>query len=192
MTRLMVMMGFLVAFGAGLTVGMRMQPTPPAVSGPTTRPTTRGSSWLVAELDLTSEQQEQMRQIWSETVGRGRRQVEEQRRQLRQERDRAIEELFGEELKPKYEQILRDYAQRNSELDRQWRSMYQEAVERTRQILTDEQRARYDQLRLHEPDRGGREDRPPRRDDRSNREQTRRGGDRATTLPEPIRESPSR
>src|SRR5438874_12128139 len=98
-TKLLILVGFLVAFAAGLVVGVQKGrslslATPGAPNEPTTRPTTRTSrhgGMLAKELNLTPEQQEQLNQIWSETLRRGGHERDEQRRQYRSERDAALE-----------------------------------------------------------------------------------------------------
>jgi Spy/CpxP family protein refolding chaperone len=82
MAKLMVVIGFLVAFAAGLTVGIELRQTsvaqPPLAGGPmpttTTRPTTRqsrGPGWI-DELKLTADQKQKMDQIWSSLARDGR------------------------------------------------------------------------------------------------------------------------
>src|SRR5437868_3006360 len=102
-TKLMVLAGFCVAFAAGVVAGMSgrdlLRPANAAPSGatPTTGPggphhggSGGGPGWLAKELNLSPEQQEQMRQIWSETARRGRGERDEQRRQYRKDREDAI------------------------------------------------------------------------------------------------------
>jgi len=84
-----------------------------------------GPSWLAAELDLTGAQREQMDKIWSEVMGAMGRQRFEQSRALRQERDQAIAAL-----------------------------MTDEAIKRTKEILTPEQAAKYDALMAKQRERG--------------------------------------
>ncbi len=151
----------LVAFAAGLAVGLRPRAVTPA---PTTRPSRHGG-WLAAELKLTPEQQEQMEKIWSETAFRGRHDREEQRRELARRRDQAIADLIRPEDKPKYEQALKAYSDQVEALDNESRLAFQAAVEQTKQILTPEQRTRYEQLRQHQESERGRHDRRGREHD---------------------------
>lgn len=165
MTKLVVFVGFFVAFAAGFTVGLRPRPAAPS---PTSRPSGPGG-WLAAELDLTTEQQEQLDRIWEDTAFRGRHDREEQRRALVRERDEAIVALIRPEDKPKYEALLEEYARRLDALEEEWKSAFQSAVEKTKEILTPEQRAKYEEIRKrHESDRG--------RPDRWRRDRDRDGG----------------
>lgn len=151
MTRAVVMIGFLIAFAAGLGVGVRVLGEGAA---PAARPARHGG-WLAAELNLTPQQQEQMHLIWSDTASRGGRDRDESRRRLFRQRDEAIAKLIRPEDKARYDEILRDHAERVRSLEEQWRTSFQTAVDRTREILTPEQRARYEEmLRHHQRERG--------------------------------------
>ncbi len=142
MTKFVVLLSFMAAFAAGLVVGFQVRrPTAP----PETQPGRRGG-WLAKELNLTPAQQEELDRIWSQTARSGGREREERRRQLVRERDQTIAALIRPEDEWMYDEILREYAEQMDELEREWRASFQAAVERTRQILTPEQRARYDDL----------------------------------------------
>lgn len=154
MTRLMVTIGFVVAFLAGLIVGLnrfgQRHDPPGAASGqPWARhgeaPPDRGG-FLASQLSLSPDQQKQMREIWSQAVGAGRGLMDERRRELRQQREEAIAALIRPEDKASYEAIVNDYARRSVEQDQQWRRAYDEAMQKTRQILTPQQLEKYEQL----------------------------------------------
>jgi Spy/CpxP family protein refolding chaperone len=170
MTKLVVIIGFAVAFAAGLIIGIESRrsgaaatPAPTVSSaGPSTRPMRRGGGWLNSELNLSPDQQQRLNRIWSEMARNGRREQEEKRRALRSERDEEIAALVGEAKKGQYEAIQAHYSDQLKTLDRESRAAFQTAVEDTRQVLTPEQRARYDELLArHQSDRGehGREGR---------------------------------
>ncbi|HOB75713.1 MAG TPA: Spy/CpxP family protein refolding chaperone [Phycisphaerae bacterium] len=147
MTKALVVVCFVAAFAAGLVVGLQWRaPEPPQTKRPS-----RGGGWLARELDLTPSQQEELDKIWSQIARSGGREREERRRQLYRERDEAIVALIRPEDELLYEAILSDYAAQMAELDAEWRTAFDDAVERTRQILTPDQQARCDQLlqRLH-------------------------------------------
>lgn len=147
-TRLIVTAGFVVAFAAGLIGGVQLRralpPHPPSGPGPATRMGRHG--WLAAELGLTAQQQEQMTRIWSDVARRGRGEHEERRRQLRKERDDAIAALIRQEDRAAYEQILKTYSDRMAALEQETRAAFQEAVEKTKQILTPQQREKYEAI----------------------------------------------
>src|SRR5262245_17234543 len=105
MTRVVVILGFLVAFAAGLAVGAGYLGNRNAVGagpGPSTRPM-RDRGWMERELNLTAEQKEQMRKIWSD-LARGGFPHDDKRRQLRRERDEAIAALVRPEDMGKYDE----------------------------------------------------------------------------------------
>jgi Spy/CpxP family protein refolding chaperone len=189
MSKLILIVGFLIAFAAGLVVGTESHhATPPST---TTRPSHRGGSWLTSELGLSPEQQEQMKQIWSPAAFTDPRKREERRRQLARERDEAIAALVRPEDKPAYEAVLTRYTEQVAALDREGRAAFQSAVEKTKQLLTPEQRVRYEQfLQRHQPDRGGprgewRRDRGERgeRGEHGDRSDGRRGDFRPSGVP---------
>jgi Spy/CpxP family protein refolding chaperone len=143
MAKLLMVVGFLIAFGAGMVVGPRV--LNPASALPATRPSGH-NGWLTTELNLNPEQQEQLKRIWSDTAHRGNHEQEDRRRQYRRERDEAIAALIHPEDKGDYDQILKTYSEKVGEMEREWRTSFQASVEKTKQILTPAQRARYEEL----------------------------------------------
>jgi len=145
-TKILLVVVFLVTFAAGAAAGRLVWPSGHHRGGP---------SFLAAELNLTSEQREQMHSIWTEVMGGGGRRSWDQRKVLSQERDQAIAALMTPEQKPQYEKILQDYARKVDELSQERKKTFDQAVERTKQILTPEQAAKYEELLKKTPDRGG-------------------------------------
>lgn len=124
---------FVVVFAAGVSTGV-------LVSHLKARPPHRGS-WLASQLKLTPLQQEQMRKIWEETMGaRGTR---EDRQSIMRERDEAIAALMTEDQRPKYEAIVQECSRKLDELAQKRKAAMDKAIERTMEILTPEQRAKY-------------------------------------------------
>lgn len=159
MTRLIVLIGFLLAFCAGLAVGLTRPVTAaPVIEAPGGRPEGGRRGWLAQQLELSPLQQEQLDEIWSETARRGRHEQFERRRRLRRERDEAIAALIRDEDRPAYEAILREHDERAAELEAEWRESFRAAVERTRALLTPEQREKYQAL-MDRQGWGGGEDR---------------------------------
>ena len=82
MTRVIVIVGFLIAFGAGLMVGhVAWMPHPGGMPGG--GPHGRPDSWIAQQLDLTPDQRVKMKQIWSDVSHRGGPQQGAKRQQLR-------------------------------------------------------------------------------------------------------------
>jgi len=144
--KLIVVIGFLVAFAAGGSAGLLVQP-PPAPREP--------GSWLTRELSLTPEQHAQMKEIWSTAMGDAWRRTSEQRRAVKDQTQAAVRELLTEEQRARYDAIMQEQEQKYAELSNQRRDAFAAAREKTRQILTDEQRARYDELTAKRGDAGG-------------------------------------
>jgi Spy/CpxP family protein refolding chaperone len=191
MVKLVVTFGFLLAFAAGLVVGMEKSSSTPAAPGPATHPS--GPRGMAAELNLSTEQQDQMKKIWSDVAQRGRGQPQqgEHRMQLRQERDEAIANLVHPEDKDKYDQIQKSFRDQVDAMDREMRDAFEKAVKATDEILTPEQRTKYhEMLAKHQPggphDRRGGDHGDRSGDhgvDHGTRSSNSRGNEGATTLP---------
>lgn len=159
MTRLMVTGGFVVAFLAGLIVGLtRLAPQAPQAGGDGDRPRDRGS-WLVEQLSLTPDQQQQMKAIWDEAAKSGHRQQRDQRRRMKETLDAEIAALIREEDRPRYEQLRADYDAKIAAMEAEWKRAFQNAVERTKAILTPEQREKYESILARQQWDGGQRDR---------------------------------
>src|SRR5258705_130467 len=78
--------GYIFGTGSGSATVAAPPTTGPAGRGPVGG----GRGWLPSELNLNAEQQDKMKQIWSEVAGHGRGEQEDRRRQLRHDRDDAI------------------------------------------------------------------------------------------------------
>src|SRR5688572_11814580 len=104
-TKVIVVVGFLVAFGAGLVLGLQLKQ--PAVASVNV-PQREERSWLRTELSLNPQQEEQIRTIWSE-LHHGGRKHDERRRQLRDERDEAIAALLPASAMGDYDKVLAIY-----------------------------------------------------------------------------------
>jgi len=148
--KFILVVAFFVAFAAGMMVGM--------VGGRATAapsPMHLGHSWLAEELKLTAPQQEQLREIWSNVVkegpGGGQRWS-----QLDKQRDQEVRSLLTPEQLSRYDQILRDHRNRLDAMRAETRKRVEEAERRTREILTDSQRIKYDEItrKRHEHEGG--------------------------------------
>jgi Spy/CpxP family protein refolding chaperone len=159
MTKVVVIIGFVLSFAAGLIVGLETKQT--SVASPASPPTTNpshghgGPGQLAVELNLTPDQQEKMKTIWSDVAKHGRGENEDRRRQLRSERDDAVTALIPAADKEKFEQIKKNYSDQMAAMDKEMHARFDEAVKKTREILTAEQRSKYDEiLARHQFDRG--------------------------------------
>ena len=151
-----------LALGAGVAAGMlASRATPPASSGnSTTAPAAPiDRTPLVQELNLSPEQRDRMREIWEGVRGDVHETFADAQR-LQRQRDDALVALLTDEQKAQFEKISQDFKNQFDDLARKRDKVFQSAVERTRQLLNDEQRQRYDAIlktsvgpdgRPHEP-----------------------------------------
>jgi len=137
-TRTVLIISFLVIFAAGVGVGLFV--------GWRTRPRRRGSR-LARELDLTQKQREQMRKIWTESLrGAPRQAIGERRQELREERDQAFQDLLDDKQKAQHKLITEEYSRKQTELSEERKKLFQDAVEKTKLILSESQRKKYEEL----------------------------------------------
>ena len=136
---------FLATFAAGAVTGL-------LVAHLYQRP--HVPSWLGTELNLTSQQREQIHNIWSEVMDVTARQRGEQREALRLERGQKIKALLTAEQQASYEAILTEFSRKDAEMSEQRKQAFEEAVKRTKEILTPEQAAKYDELMQRQREQG--------------------------------------
>lgn len=144
-TRWLIVGLFIVAFAAGGAVAWTLRPHSP-------RPSSRGGSFLLHELNLTAEQQKQMQGIWSNLGKDSWHQDAERRKVIQRQRDEAIRALIPADKKTLLDQILADYQKQMTDLGEQRRRNYEQAVEKTKAILTPEQRSKYEQILARRPE----------------------------------------
>lgn len=136
-TRVLVFLSFVIAFAAGVSLGA-------VVSRPKPRP--RGRGLMAEQLHLNADQQKQMRQIWSDLMQQMRANGEK-RRALTKERQDALRALLATpELQAKYDAIVKEYDQKLSDLAQEGGKAREEANRRTLAILTDAQRAKFEEF----------------------------------------------
>src|SRR5689334_17328190 len=105
MTKLVVIVGFCVAFAAGLTVGMSRARQEGGNLPPASMPTSHPHRGFLSELNVTPEQHEKLDKIW-EFARTGRGEQDRQRQVLREKRDAAIQSLIPAQDREKYEKAL--------------------------------------------------------------------------------------
>lgn len=175
MTRMIVITGFVIAFCAGAMSWEAYKSL--ATNKPKDEPPPSRVSDFERELKLTPEQQKQMKEIWSSMPRGGGRESWGKRNQIYRERDEALAKLIRPEDKPAYDQVLADTKQKLDSLDAAGKKAFEQMKEKTRAILTPEQRVKYEEMMSHGPGFGrdgpGREG--PGRDNR--------GRDRPSTKP---------
>jgi hypothetical protein len=137
-----------LGLSAGVVAGMLVSRLPAAMSGAgqqTALPTSAVSSSLAQELNLTPQQQEQMRQIWENVRG----QVQDcfsQAQDLQKQRDDEIIKLLNDDQKAKFEEISKRFHARDVKIKDDREQILAVAISKTKQLLNDEQRKKYDQI----------------------------------------------
>ncbi len=165
MTRLIVITGFIVAFTAGLMAGFAWKGNliSRAAPGDSPRPGFGGGpgrdpgSWIAQQLDLTPEQQKQMKEIWSEVSHRGGGPARERRGQIRHEQEEAIAKLIHEQDKTAYQKIIDDAKVKADAIEADGRKSFEQAVAKTKSILSADQLKKYEAILAKAPgppDRG--------------------------------------
>jgi len=140
--RLAVMLGFALSFAAGASVGLLASLPKPAEAD---RP--RHGPDLAKQLGLSDEQRSEMNRIWGEFVMSRDREFRDAKREIWQAKDEAIENLLTEPQREEYDAILAECDLRMADMDAQWRAVIDQAVEKTKAILTPEQIKKYEQFR---------------------------------------------
>ena len=135
---LLVMLTIL-AVGAGVVAGMVVSRLPAPAKAAT------GQSALAQELQLSAQQSEEMRTIWEGVRDKVRTGYESADR-LNRQRDQAIQAMLTPEQKAQFEKLTRDFADRFTDLRKDRDAAFAQAVEKTRKLLSDEQRQKYDEL----------------------------------------------
>ncbi len=132
-----------LALGAGVFAGMAVSHLPAKTSDPALVGTDH--SPLTDELNLTPQQRDQMRSIW-EGVRLTTHSALDSAQLIQAERDKDIVGLLTDEQKLKYAAIVKRTNDEFAALSAKRDAAFREGVEKTRKILTEEQRARYDDL----------------------------------------------
>src|SRR6185437_2264139 len=134
--KLLVVVVFALTLGAGVVAGLLASRLP---ANQTPGPSVAGDSPLAAELALTPEQREKMREIW---IGVQTMSSESLKRSLKAsgERDRAIEALIPPEKIEQYNKIQRQYTEATAALEGRRRAAFEKAVKQTNEMLSPIQR----------------------------------------------------
>ena len=135
-----------LGLSAGVVAGMLVSRLPSTGAGAEQRPASVSSiASPLAELDLTPEQEQQMKIIW-EGVRRDVDGCFKQARNLQNERDDAIVKLLTEDQKAKFAEIAERFHNRDVSITKDRQNLLDNAIQRTRKLLNDEQRKKYDQI----------------------------------------------
>jgi len=155
-TKILLLVAFVAVFVAGITLGLFAGHRQPPRPGP---------PWLAAELELTQDQVEKMKEIWSKVVPSPHRPSDRGGRSApASERDNAVREILTADQLDRFERINAEYEAKREQRQKELMAPFDEAMERTQQILTEEQLKRFENLqermRDREHRRGGPRSRP--------------------------------
>ena len=156
-TRLTLVAAFVLALGGGVVLGLAAgrRPASPVVAPPATQPGEH--SWLADQLNLTPDQRERMKDIWSALLQGPAQTNRDRRRQVEKDRDDALLALLTPEQRAEYDRRMAGYAAQLADLGKERERLFHDAVEQTKLILNDSQRQRYDELlKAHDAERANR------------------------------------
>ena len=135
--KILLGVSFVMVFCAGIAIGFWVR----NADNQTDKP-----PWLAGELGLTSQQQQEMREIWRSVREKACEFPSQERRQLGEKRDAAVKELLPPDQVERYEEILETYAREKEELIHTWKAPFEEAMEKTKEILSEEQFLKFEEL----------------------------------------------
>ena len=144
-SKTILLAAFVLVMSAGVVVGRLWTRLPEARVG-----RERSPSWLADQMNLSPEQRQQMDAIWSDTKSKIHATFDRQR-ELDKQRDAAVLALLTPEQKTAYDKIKADHAAGRAELDKQRDALVHDANDRSKALLTDEQKARWDTLSKEMP-----------------------------------------
>ncbi|HEX8324116.1 MAG TPA: hypothetical protein VF595_09400 [Tepidisphaeraceae bacterium] len=150
MTRLVVITGFIVAFLAGVMAGVTIRrPGPP----PASREAGGRQSFIANQLGLTADQQTQMKAIWQDVSRRGTPDQRGKRGGIRREQEEAVARLIRPEDRAAYDRTVAEFQAKLDQIETDGKRSFQQAVEKTKAILTPDQLKKYDELLARPGDR---------------------------------------
>lgn len=139
-TRFLIMGLFVLALAAGLAAGLLL---PRAMALRTASAPRRTA--LAEELGLNDTQSAQMREIWEGVRDR----VDAcflRAQQVQKQRDDAILSLLTPEQQARFDRAQREYASKLDGIKAEREAAFKEAVQRTEEVLSGPQKARYRQI----------------------------------------------
>ena len=147
--KLILIVAFVVTLAAGVALGFtlrslthhRARPSAVAPSDPAAPP----PHSHFPDLNLTAEQKTKMDEIWNAVMRNSRKLQEEQRQEFQKQREEAVRAILTAEQQVQYDAVLKDYAHKMEELRKAREKLFQEAVEKTKPILDEAQRKKYEE-----------------------------------------------
>jgi hypothetical protein len=133
----------LLVLGAGVTVGRlsaHLSETPLQTQSPHRR-----TDWVAAELNLSTQQHQQMDAIWAD-VSKNRTKIFDQRRALTDERDQGITKMLTEAQRIGYDKVLKDYRAKLDDLNKESDKAIADANLRSQELLDKDQKKIWDNI----------------------------------------------
>jgi len=146
-SRQVFLIAAVLVLGAGVVLGRLSAhiavdvPPPPPPAGPQGHP----PSWLQDQLGLSTEQRQQMDALWAE-VKQQMTADRDRRHEFDRERDEAIQNMLSNQQKLVYQAILDEYHTKRQQMENARDSLIKSAEDRSRALLSDSQKVRWDQL----------------------------------------------
>ena len=140
-SRLMIVIAFGLALAGGAAAGMLAV----RMSSHAAAQVRGGASPLAAQLQFTADQQQQIRKIW-EHVQQVASQSTEEARSLDRARENKLLDLLTDEQKMQYKRIYQEYQDGFVALMARRERVMSDAIEQTRQLLSESQRQKYDAM----------------------------------------------
>jgi Spy/CpxP family protein refolding chaperone len=142
-----------LALSAGVVAGL-LASRLPVSSGrsdgvpPSAAPVPGGSmeKSLSEELQLTPDQREQMRGIWEGVRDRMHQAFDEANDLQRQRDQRLVEILATDEQRAQFAKISKEFEEKYNQIARERDEAFNAAVDKTKKLLSDQQRTKYEQI----------------------------------------------
>jgi Spy/CpxP family protein refolding chaperone len=138
----LILMMTLLALSAGMVVGWVWTPLQKM---DTSRDFHGGPRPWFDQLDLSPDQQKQMDKIWTDTRQQ-RQKMFERFHDLDKQRDQQIQNLLTSDQRSAYDKIIANFRAGREDLNKQRETMISDANARSRALLDDSQKAKWDIL----------------------------------------------
>jgi hypothetical protein len=138
-SKIFILAVFVIALGAGITLGMLFERRSFADSA-------KGPPHIARELNLTEDQDIQMHAIWSK-VKASHAQSVPRRDALLKQKDEAVAGILTAEQKTRFADVVKDYDIKIQQLDQDVKTVEDAAVLETNKILTEPQRKKFEEMR---------------------------------------------
>ena len=98
------------------------------------------------KLGLSEAQREQMSEIWGQALRERMQEIDRERRAPSKQRDAEIRALYTDAQREQVDQIRASYDERSKVLSDAKRQAFEQARQATRAVLTEDQRAKFDEM----------------------------------------------